>query len=93
MVPASRARAIAPGTNRAALGPRRWWGDKQKSGPERFFSHTLTKAAVVRTPSNADALEALRSGRADVMGSIKPILFELSNQLPGSQVLDGRPRH
>ena len=25
------------------------------------------------------------------MGSIKPILFELSNQLPGSRVLDGRP--
>jgi len=25
------------------------------------------------------------------MGSIKPILFELSNQLPGSRVLDGHP--
>ncbi len=25
------------------------------------------------------------------MGSIKPVLFELSNQLPGSRVLDGRP--
>jgi polar amino acid transport system substrate-binding protein len=25
------------------------------------------------------------------MGSIKPILFELSSQLPGSRVLDGRP--
>ena len=25
------------------------------------------------------------------MGSIKPILFEMSNQLPGSRVLDGRP--
>ncbi|HYG54217.1 MAG TPA: ABC transporter substrate-binding protein, partial [Burkholderiales bacterium] len=28
---------------------------------------------------------------ADVMGSIKPILFDLSSQLPGSRVLDGRP--
>ena len=25
------------------------------------------------------------------MGSIKPILFEMSNQVPGSRVLDGRP--
>ena len=25
------------------------------------------------------------------MGSIKPVLFELSNQLAGSRVLDGRP--
>ena len=25
------------------------------------------------------------------MGSLKPILFEMSNQLPGSRVLDGRP--
>ena len=25
------------------------------------------------------------------MGSIKPVLFEMSNQLPGSRVLDGRP--
>lgn len=27
----------------------------------------------------------------DVMGSIKPILFKLSKELPGSRVLDGRP--
>lgn len=25
------------------------------------------------------------------MGGIKPVLFEMSNQLPGSRVLDGRP--
>ena len=25
------------------------------------------------------------------MGSIKPVLFEMSTQLPGSRVLDGRP--
>ena len=25
------------------------------------------------------------------MGSIKPILFDMSNQLPGSRVLEGRP--
>ena len=64
---------------------------QEKSGPDSFFSRTLKTAAVIRAPSNAGALEAVKSGRADVMGSIKPILFELSNQLPGSRVLDGRP--
>jgi polar amino acid transport system substrate-binding protein len=64
---------------------------QEKSGPDSFFSRTLKDAVVIRASSNPGALEALKSGRADVMGSIKPILFELSNQLPGSRVLDGRP--
>ena len=46
---------------------------------------------MVRESSNPLALEALKSGRADVMGNIKPVLFEMSNQLPDSRVLDGRP--
>jgi len=33
----------------------------------------------------------LKSGGADAIFSIKPSLFEVSNQLPGSRVLDGRP--
>ena len=33
----------------------------------------------------------LKSRRADAIFSIKPSLFEASNQLPGSRVLDGRP--
>jgi polar amino acid transport system substrate-binding protein len=64
---------------------------QEKSGPDIFFSRTLKNAVVIRASSNPGALEALKSGRADVMGSIKPILFEMSNQLPGSRVLDGRP--
>ena len=64
---------------------------QEKSGPDSFFSRTLKNAVVIRAPSNPGALEALKSGRADVMGSIKPILFEMSKQLPGSRVLDGRP--
>jgi ABC-type amino acid transport substrate-binding protein len=47
--------------------------------------------AQVRAPSNPGALEALKSGRADVMGSIKPVLFEMSSQWPGSRVLEDRP--
>jgi polar amino acid transport system substrate-binding protein len=64
---------------------------QEKSGPDRFFSGALKNTVVVRASSNPDALEALKSGRADVMGSLKPILFDMSNQLPGSRVLDGRP--
>ncbi len=64
---------------------------QERSGPDVFFSRTLRNAVVIRASSNPGALEAVKSGRADVMGSIKPILFELSNQLPGSRVLDGRP--
>jgi polar amino acid transport system substrate-binding protein len=64
---------------------------QENSGPAAFLSRTLEHAVFVQAPSNPGALEALRSGEADVMGSIKPVLFELSAQLPGSRVLDGRP--
>lgn len=64
---------------------------QERSLPDIFFSRTLNNAVVIRASSNPGALEALKSGRADVMGSIKPILFEMSDQLPGSRVLDGRP--
>src|SRR5919109_3803185 len=64
---------------------------QEKSGPDVFFTRTLKNAVFVRAPSNPGALEALKSGRADIMGSIKPVLFEMSNQLPGSRILDGRP--
>jgi polar amino acid transport system substrate-binding protein len=64
---------------------------QQNSGPDAFFTRTLKDAVVIRASSNPAALEAVKSGGADVMGSIKPVLFELSSQLPGSRVLEGRP--
>jgi polar amino acid transport system substrate-binding protein len=64
---------------------------QEKSGPDAFFTRTLKTAVIVRAPSNPEALEALKSEKADVMGSIKPILFEMSDQLSGSRVLDNRP--
>ena len=36
-------------------------------------------------------METLKSETADAIFSIKPSLFEVSNQLPGSRVLDGPP--
>lgn len=64
---------------------------QERSGPDVFFSPLLKNVVVVRASSNPGTLDLVKSGKADVMGSIKPILFELSKQFPGSQVLDGRP--
>jgi polar amino acid transport system substrate-binding protein len=64
---------------------------QERSGPDVFLSRALKNAVVVRASSYAGTLEMLKSGRADVIFSIKPILFELSSQLPGSRVLDGSP--
>jgi len=62
---------------------------QEKSQPELFLARTLKNASIVRGSSLAGTLEMLRSGKADAVFSIKPSLFEVSNQLPGSRVLDG----
>ncbi len=56
-----------------------------------LLSRALKNAAVVRGPGLPGALELVRSGRADGFASNKPNLFQMSNQLPGSRVLAGRP--
>jgi len=63
---------------------------QEKSQPDVFISRTLKNATLVRGPSLAATLDMLASGKADVIFSIKPSLFEVSNRLPGSRVLDGR---
>lgn len=64
---------------------------QEKSQPDTFISRALKNAVVVRASSLAGTSEMLKSGSADVIFGIKPSLFEMSNQLPGSRVLDGRP--
>jgi polar amino acid transport system substrate-binding protein len=64
---------------------------QEKSQPDVFVSRTLKNAEVIRAPSLAGTMEMLKSKRADAIFSIKPSLFEASNQLPGSRVLEGRP--
>jgi polar amino acid transport system substrate-binding protein len=64
---------------------------QERSGPDVFFAPLLKNAVLVRASSNPGTLDLLKSGKADVMGSIKPILFELSKEFPGSRILDGRP--
>ena len=36
-------------------------------------------------------MDMLKTEKADAIFSIKPSLFEISSQLPGARVLDGRP--
>lgn len=64
---------------------------QERSGPDAFLSSTVKNAVVVRAPSYAGTLEMQRAGKADAIFSIKPILFELSSQWPGSRVLDDSP--
>jgi polar amino acid transport system substrate-binding protein len=64
---------------------------QEKSQPDVFVSRTLKNAEVIRAPSLAGTMEMLKSKKADAIFSIKPSLFEASNQLPGSRVLEGRP--
>ena len=63
---------------------------QQKSQPDVFLSRTLTNAVAVRGASLDGTLEMLKSGNADAIFSIKPSLYEASNRLPGSHVLEGR---
>lgn len=64
---------------------------QEKSQPDVFLSRTLKNAVIVRGPSLGGTLEMLKSGNADAIFSVKPSLFEASNNLPGSRVLEGRP--
>ena len=54
------------------------------------LSRALKNAVIVRSPGAAAGIEMLKSGKADVFAGNKPSLFEMSDQLPGSRVLDGR---
>jgi len=50
----------------------------------------LKQATVVPSPSVVAAVEMLAGGKVDAYATNKAILFEMSDQSPGSRVLDGR---
>jgi len=62
----------------------------EKGLADSNLSRALKNAVVVRSPNPAAGLEMLKSGKADAFAQNKPSLFEMSDQLPGSRVLDGR---
>ena len=59
------------------------------SSSERELPVLLKSAALIKVGSNGEAIEALRSGNIDAFSANKGILFEMADQLPGSQVLPG----
>jgi polar amino acid transport system substrate-binding protein len=63
---------------------------QNKSQSDAILSRLLTRATLVRVGGLAAAMEVVKSGKADAIATIKPSLFELSRQFPGSRVLEGR---
>ena len=62
----------------------------QGSTTEAKFAQELKNAVLTRSPSIAGAQAMLASGQIDVFATNKGNLFEMSDKLPGSRVLDGR---
>jgi polar amino acid transport system substrate-binding protein len=54
------------------------------------LSRELKQATVVPSPSVTAAIDMLAGGSVDAYATNKAILFEMSDQSPGSRVLDGR---
>lgn len=57
------------------------------SSSEREVSELLSKATLVKMNSTKETVEQLSSGKIDAFSSNKGILFELSDQVPGSSVM------
>lgn len=65
-------------------------GVSQGSTSEGVLGRQFKSASVVPIASMAAVQDALRQGRVDAFATNKGILFELSDGLPGSRVLQGR---
>ena len=65
-------------------------GVTQGSTSEAKFARELKNAVLIRAPSIAAAEKMLASGQVDVFATNKGNLFDMSDRLPGSRVLDGR---
>jgi polar amino acid transport system substrate-binding protein len=63
----------------------------EKGAVDVLLSKELRNASVVRGAGLSGALALVKSGRADVLASNKPNMFQVMGELPGSRVLDGGP--
>lgn len=61
-----------------------------KGQAEILLRRSLKQASVVGVPGLKAVMNFLKAGKADAAAANKPILFELSVQLPGSRILEGR---
>jgi polar amino acid transport system substrate-binding protein len=65
-------------------------GVTQGSTSQGTIPKTLPNAVVVPAQNFKRAIEMFEHGELDVFATNKPTLFEMSDQMPGSKVLDGR---
>ena len=63
---------------------------QDKGNGDVILTQALKQASLVRVPGLAAGLQRTQAGQADALASIKPSLFELSRNLPGWRVLEGR---
>ena len=63
---------------------------QEKGAADRLLTPAIKHATLIRVPTIADAIEMLRSGRAEVVPANKTNLFPASERLPGSRILEGR---
>ena len=68
-------------------------GTIQNSPSDRFLSHTLKSATLVRLPLSpkfpADAIEMLRGGTADVFGADSGLIAAISGGYPEGRIVPG----
>ena len=65
-------------------------GVSQGSSSQVALSRELRNAKVITAPTLKDAVHMLSEHQLDTYSTNKAILFRMSDQLPGSRVLDGR---
>ena len=65
-------------------------GAPQGGSVNALLTRRIKNATVVASPSVPAGEELLKSGKVDVFAANKANLFELSDKMPGSRVLDGR---
>jgi len=65
-------------------------GVSEGSTSEATLSREFRNATVVRTASLKAAIDMLAVGKLEAFATNKATLFEMSDELPGSRVLDGR---
>jgi polar amino acid transport system substrate-binding protein len=62
----------------------------EKGQADVTLSRVLKNAVLIRAPGLAAVVALVKSGKADAVAANKAILFEISDQLPGSRILEGR---
>lgn len=65
-------------------------GAPQGGSVNAILVRTIKNATVIASPGLAAGVEMLKVGKVDVFAANKANLFEISDKLPGSRVLDGR---